>query len=198
MNVIVADQSQIKRMGINSVLRQLDYQMHVREISYPHKLFNIFHRIPAHLLIISASFLALYKKNTSELTGFLMRFPIRILISDQEIADNVISSFNEVIEPEDNEKSILQKLDKQISSWQKQHIPDKQIKEISRREKDVLRLVALGFTNKEIAERLFISSHTVITHRKNITAKLGIKTIAGLTVYAVINKLITLNDIQQY
>jgi DNA-binding CsgD family transcriptional regulator len=69
--------------------------------------------------------------------------------------------------------------------------------EISQREKDVLRLVALGMTNKEIGEKLFISSHTVITHRKNITSKLGIKTIAGLTVYALINRLIMADELKQ-
>jgi DNA-binding CsgD family transcriptional regulator len=61
---------------------------------------------------------------------------------------------------------------------------------ISDREKEVLHLVALGKTNKEISEELFISSHTVVTHRKNITSKLGIKTIAGITVYALLNGII--------
>jgi DNA-binding CsgD family transcriptional regulator len=61
---------------------------------------------------------------------------------------------------------------------------------ISDREREIVRLVALGKTNKEIGDELFISPHTVITHRKNITAKLGIKTIAGLTVYAILNGLI--------
>ena len=70
--------------------------------------------------------------------------------------------------------------------------------ELSHREKEVLKLVALGLTNKVIAEKLYISTHTVITHRKNITAKLGIKTIAGLTVYAVINKLITPEEINNF
>ncbi len=58
------------------------------------------------------------------------------------------------------------------------------------RETDVLKLVAFGKTNKEIASELFISIHTVISHRKNITEKLGIKSISGLTVYAILNKLI--------
>ncbi|MCU4155519.1 helix-turn-helix transcriptional regulator [Carboxylicivirga sp. A043] len=61
---------------------------------------------------------------------------------------------------------------------------------LSEREVDVLKAVALGYSNKEIAEKLFISINTVISHRKNITEKLGIKTIAGLTVYAVMNDLI--------
>lgn len=62
--------------------------------------------------------------------------------------------------------------------------------ELSERERDVLILVARGFTNKEIASELNISPHTVISHRKNIVHKTGIRSVAGLTVYAVLNKLI--------
>lgn len=62
--------------------------------------------------------------------------------------------------------------------------------ELSAREKDILVAVAGGATNKEIAERLNISVHTVVTHRKNISRKLGIRTISGLTVYAIMNNLI--------
>jgi DNA-binding NarL/FixJ family response regulator len=62
--------------------------------------------------------------------------------------------------------------------------------ELTAREKDVLTLVALGHSNKIIAEKLFISIHTVISHRKNITDKTGIKSISGLTVYAILNNLI--------
>lgn len=62
--------------------------------------------------------------------------------------------------------------------------------ELTERETDVLKLVAHGMSNKDIGERLFISIHTVISHRKNITEKLGIKSISGLTVYAILNKLV--------
>jgi len=62
--------------------------------------------------------------------------------------------------------------------------------ELSERERDVLILVAQGMTNKEIASKLNISPHTVISHRKNIVHKTGIRSVAGLTVYAVLNKLI--------
>jgi DNA-binding CsgD family transcriptional regulator len=66
---------------------------------------------------------------------------------------------------------------------------------LSAREIDILKEVALGYPNKEIADHLFISINTVITHRKNITEKLGIKTIPGLTVYALMNKLIDPNKV---
>jgi DNA-binding NarL/FixJ family response regulator len=57
--------------------------------------------------------------------------------------------------------------------------------DLTMREIEVLSLVARGFINKEIADKLHISLTTVITHRKNITEKLGIKTVSGLTIYAV-------------
>ena len=66
---------------------------------------------------------------------------------------------------------------------------------LSDREIEVLKAVALGFSNKEIADQLCISINTVITHRKNITSKLGIKTISGLTVYALLNHLIHAEEV---
>ncbi len=66
---------------------------------------------------------------------------------------------------------------------------------LSTREIEVLKAVAMGYSNKEIADHLFISINTVITHRKNITGKLGIKTISGLTVYALMNRLIKPNEV---
>ena len=61
--------------------------------------------------------------------------------------------------------------------------------EISSRETDVLVLVAKGLSSKEIADKLHISVHTVNSHRKNITHKTGIKSVAGLAVYAMIHNL---------
>ncbi|MGN1245711.1 MAG: response regulator transcription factor [Muribaculaceae bacterium] len=59
--------------------------------------------------------------------------------------------------------------------------------ELSQREIEVLTLVASGKINKEIADALQISINTVLTHRKNISAKLGIKSVSGLSVYAMMN-----------
>ncbi len=66
------------------------------------------------------------------------------------------------------------------------HLPAR----LSPREIDVLKLVAKGLINKEIADRLNISFNTVLTHRRNISTKLGIKSTSGLGVYALINGLI--------
>ena len=59
--------------------------------------------------------------------------------------------------------------------------------ELSQRERDVLALVASGLSNKAIADRLCISVNTVLTHRKNIVAKLGIRSISGLSLYALMH-----------
>lgn len=64
--------------------------------------------------------------------------------------------------------------------------------ELSDREKDVLIQVVKGLSNKEIADVLCISQHTVVSHRKHITRKLNIHSSAGLTIYAIVNKLITI------
>lgn len=68
---------------------------------------------------------------------------------------------------------------------------------LSEREKSIVYYVALGLTANEIAEKLFISSHTVITHRKNISKKLGIKTVSGLTVYAILNNIVSFDEINK-
>lgn len=67
--------------------------------------------------------------------------------------------------------------------------------QLSDREKEVLVCMAKGKKNSEIADALNISVHTVITHRKNIVRKTGIKSVAALTVYAILNNLIDEKDI---
>ena len=67
---------------------------------------------------------------------------------------------------------------------------------LSQREKEIVICVVKGMTNKEIAEKLFLSIHTVITHRRNISKKLQIHSAAGLTIYAIVNKLVELSDVK--
>lgn len=67
---------------------------------------------------------------------------------------------------------------------------------LSQREKEIVVCVVKGMTNKEIADSLFISIHTVVTHRRNIAKKLQIHSPAGLTIYAIVNKLVDIQDVK--
>ncbi len=88
----------------------------------------------------------------------------------------------------DDPVAIVRKLRESLSS--REESSESEGYDLSAREKDILVCVAKGMLNKEIADHYNISIHTVITHRKNITRKTGIKTVAGLTVYALLNNLI--------
>ena len=88
----------------------------------------------------------------------------------------------------DDPVAIVRKLRESLSS--REESPESEGYDLSAREKDILVCVAKGMLNKEIADHYNISIHPVNTHRKNITRKTGIKTVAGLTVYALLNNLI--------
>ena len=92
-------------------------------------------------------------------------------------------SFN-TITRDDSIESIVSTLSKIFKSTQ--HAPQKS-NALTSREIEVLKLVAAGKLNKEIANELNISINTVLTHRKNITTKLGIKSTSGLSFYAIMN-----------
>lgn len=66
---------------------------------------------------------------------------------------------------------------------------------LSEREKEIVCCIVRGMTNKEVAEKLFISINTVLTHRKNISRKLDIHSVSGLTIYAIVNQLVNIEEI---
>jgi len=96
--------------------------------------------------------------------------------------------YDGVINLYDEPSVIVRKLRDSISPEQERR--EVEAKGLSAREKEILICVAKGMLNKEIADVCNLSIHTVITHRKNITRKTGIKTVAGLVVYALFNNLI--------
>ena len=76
------------------------------------------------------------------------------------------------------------------------NLPLQETEQLSQREKEIVICVVKGMTNKEIADRLFLSIHTVNTHRRNIARKLEIHSAAGLTIYAIVNKLVELSEVK--
>ena len=110
------------------------------------------------------------------------------------MSDEAWKQYDEVINVYDAPPVIIRKLRSALSSRTEQ--PRQDGEELSAREKEILVCVAKGMLNKEIADHFNISIYTVITHRKNITRKTGIRTVAGLTVYALLNNLIDYSAIE--
>jgi len=101
------------------------------------------------------------------------------------IDTKLINEFDDLIYITDTNDLIFKKIDRFHKS-NKGKVRD----DLSMREKDVLTHLVRGLSNKEIAEELNISIHTVISHRKNIAEKTGIRSLPGLTIYAISNKII--------
>lgn len=117
----------------------------------------------------------------------------RVALVHNYVEQNILRQFDGTIEIGDTRQEIENKLKEVLK---KENCSDEKANyELSERETDVLIAVAKGMQNKEIADELNISIYTVISHRKNIVAKTGIKSVAGLTVYALINNLISETDV---
>lgn len=130
--------------------------------------------------------------NPDESTHLHVSYPLISVMSDlwhteQDFADHCAIE-DDILRPA---------LDKRRRSKTESHRAIYDTEELSEREKDVLVQVVKGLSNKEIADVLFISTHTVISHRKNIARKLNIHSTAGLTIYAIVNKLIDLKSVTE-
>ena len=115
------------------------------------------------------------------------------LLSTTVCDEEIMRQFDGVVNIYDGQVQIIRKLQAAVEQGETNPYSDSH--DLSERERDVLILVAKGLANKEIAEQLNISIHTVMSHRKNITHKTGIKSVAGLTVYALLNNLLDQNDV---
>ncbi len=190
VKILVAEPSYLIRKGILTILNELKAVTKVEEASDVDELQEALETAVPHILLVNTT---------------LSGMPKGDRIIEKHIHEiDVIPIFNTTLPDQVNEKAIsifdskailLNKLGDQVKIIRKSVIQHDNSDELTDREKDVLQKVALGKTNKEVANELFISTHTVISHRKNITRKLGIKTVSGLTVYAILNQLIKLEDI---
>ena len=106
----------------------------------------------------------------------------------------ILKQFKDVIEINDSKQKVVTKIFNLLSDNKLTQDKPESI-ELSNREIDVLVALVKGLTNKEISDKLYISVHTVITHRKNIVRKTGIKSVSGLTVYALLNNLVDESEI---
>lgn len=135
------------------------------------------------------------EKNNYQLNQVLLE----IILSEQDltshcmIEDKLFVPAVKLIEQQLKKSGQIQYTDETDS----ENIEKDKLEVLSEREKDIIICVAKGMSNKEIADYLYLSVHTVTTHRRNISNKLQIHTTAGLIIYAIANKLVNIEDIQK-
>ncbi len=193
---IIAEQSYLIRKGVASIINRIDHATVVKELDNLNSVNSAIQKYKPDFLVLNPNLLPHHQHFRNFQINMEMSEKIIAITTIHPHRKGLISNFRENIDIGDNKETIFNKLQNIVEATGKGNASRITSNELSDREKTILTYVAKGFTNKEIAEKLFLSTHTVITHRKNITAKLGIKTISGLTVYAILNNLIKMEELK--
>ena len=213
--VLLADSNYLLREGLKSLFRNSDYSVNGEAqsgselfekvllaqpdlviINFTSENFSVTDISKIHSACATAKILAITERPKKQLVTKAMENGVNsYLMIDcdrEEIMDAVRSTFqgesffcgkilNEVIQQEQEVEDVV------IPAFSCNGV------KISAREAEIISLVAEGMTNKQIAEQLFLSAHTVITHRKNIMNKLGLNNTAGLVLFAIRQNIISPN-----
>lgn len=183
-NSVIIINSPIIQQGLKNIL--LSRNIGISDILNTIPDWSVANEWKETLLLIDSQFAEEVKKHEKSIkkNGNVV-FGIEI----SEAFNKLESYFDDIIYINDSTETIIKKINAYISKVS----DSKSDNQLSAREIEVLTMVAQGSSNKLIADQLFISIHTVITHRKNITSKLGIKSISGLTLYAALNNMVDLH-----
>lgn len=195
LKIAIADPSAIVRSGLSVVLKRMQ-GIHVQtfEISSLDFLSNQLRLHKPDLLIINPLHwgnIDLQKVKDEAGLKALHAFALLHYVIDTQL----LKQYDESINLSNSIDDIKAKLSKLYETEVEEEKEESSV--LSQREKEIISCVVKGQTNKEIAQSLFLSTHTVNTHRRNIARKLGIHSTAGLTIYAIVNKLVDLDDISK-
>ena len=191
--IIICEASEIITAGLASIINSMaDFDV-VMRIDNPESLSERILTSDVNILIINPNLLGYTDRNLPiQLTKERPQLLVVALVSTH-IDPSQLKPYNGVIEISDTKLKVINTLNQIVQN--SEHGDKNDDVELSKREIDVLIAVAKGMMNKEIADQMNISIHTVISHRKNITRKTGIKSVSGLTVYALLNNLIDENEV---
>ena len=191
---VVADNSFIVRSGLVAVLRHIPgLAATAFDVKTQESLRNYVAMHHPDVVIVNPMFDGLFdvKALKAELKLDDTRF---IALSTAMLDQNVLSGYDEQFLLYDNPDEIFEKIKKVLMSEKQDETSTTE--SLSNREREIIVCVVKGMTNKEIADQLCLSIHTVITHRRNISNKLQIRSAAGLTIYAIVNKLVDIKDVK--
>ena len=190
--VIICEASEIISIGLAEIIDSMAQFDVVSRLDSPEHLSEKITATDANLLIIDPTLLGFHNREFLSQLGKEHPQLIMIALTTSYLDHSMLTPYHGVIEINDTRSKIISKMNEFAQSEATKNADDV---ELSKRETDVLVAVAKGMMNKEIADQMNISIHTVISHRKNITRKTGIKSVSGLTVYALLNNLIDEKDL---
>jgi DNA-binding CsgD family transcriptional regulator len=187
INIAVIEPSQIIYEGLSNILMKFKKNFYLFRFNDLEELKNSVSKESFTVAVINPSVIQ------NKITDFIKLkstqphiFWIALIYSFYD--EELLQKFNDILSVIATPEQITHKLE-QISNTTEKN----QQEDLSDREIEVLVQMVKGLANKEIADKLNISIHTVISHRKNITDKTGIKSLSGLTIYAITKKIIPLD-----
>lgn len=191
--IILCEISEIITAGLYEIIQGIAGCDVVARVDTPEQLSEKIVSTDTNMLVINPNMLGFSDRNLpQQLKKEYPQLTVIALVTSY-IEDSALKPYDGVIEINDSKMKVITKMNQFAQDSEKQEKADDV--ELSKREIDVLVAVAKGMMNKEIADKMNISIHTVISHRKNITRKTGIKSVSGLTVYALLNNLIDENEV---
>lgn len=193
----IAETSVIVRGGLTAALKRLpNVKVQPIELLSMEALHDCVRTQCPDMLVVNPAFGDYFdvSKFRDETSGKKIRL-IALVTSFVDAA--LLNKYDESVSIFDDLEALSKKLGglKNVAAEEEAEADDSQ-DALSQREREIVICVVKGMTNKEIAEKLFLSIHTVITHRRNISKKLQIHSAAGLTIYAIVNKLVALSDVK--
>lgn len=193
LRITIAEYSEIIRRGLMATLKDIGtLQAEVHEVAEAEQLRSSLGWQQPDILIVNPAMLSVL--SLQQIRKDSAEQDIKCIALQTSLADaSVTRSFDEVFSIYDSGEQIGDKLTRLMGRGE----TDKRHESLSQREKEVIVCVVKGMTNKQIADKLCLSAHTVVTHRRNISAKLDIHSTAGLTIYAIVNKLVELDEIDR-
>lgn len=192
IHIIIADSSTVIQHGIISILQQSsNINADITSISDVTTISSTYYKQIPDLIIINPSQLGAF--SPMQLKNDIGNERLKIIALQSSFTDqSTLQNYDEILSIFDSSETIIDKIKLTLKENNELDIK----KELSAREKEIIVCVVKGMTNKLIADTLFLSTHTVIAHRRNIANKLQIHTSAGLTIYAIVNKLVNLADVK--
>ncbi len=194
IRIAIAETSVIIRGGLTAALKRLpNVKVQPIELLSVEALSDCLRTQYPEMLIVNPTFGDYFDVNKfrEETAGKKIRL---IALVSSFVDASLLTKYDESISIFDDLDILSKKIHDLLNLVSEEEVDSQEA--LSQREKEIVICVVKGMTNKEIAENLFLSIHTVITHRRNISKKLQIHSAAGLTIYAIVNKLVTLNDVK--